>query len=45
MAIMGENLHIVVCWDEINRERSQLVRAVADIAHRQSPLPKDIDTV
>ncbi|MFH1236616.1 MAG: hypothetical protein V1685_06860 [Parcubacteria group bacterium] len=31
-------------WDEINGERAQLVRAVVDIAHRQSPLPEDIDT-
>ena len=31
-------------WDEINAERAQLVRAVIDIAHRQSPLPEDIDT-
>ncbi|MDP1992171.1 MAG: hypothetical protein Q8K00_14255 [Syntrophales bacterium] len=31
-------------WDEINGVRAQLVRAVVDIAHRQSPLPEDIDT-
>ena len=31
-------------WDEINAERAHLVRAVVDIAHRQSPLPEDIDT-
>jgi len=31
-------------WDEINGERAQLVRAVVDIAHLQSPLPDDIDT-
>ena len=31
-------------WNEINRERTQFVRAVVDIAHRQSPLPEDIDT-
>ena len=32
-------------WNEINGERAQFVRAVVDIAHRQSPLPEDIDTV
>ena len=31
-------------WDEINVGPAQFVRAVIDIAHRQSPLPEDIDT-
>jgi hypothetical protein len=32
-------------WNEINGEHSRHARAVIDIAHRQCPLPEDIDNV